>query len=179
MLFGVRLKYCLNFSRQPLQIASLISIFTVDENISIWKDGDSVLLRTSDCFWVIGWQNCAEKPLRIILYEAWGMGNPSGCTPKTRSLKWMTMSLLRTPGGSHSLVPRAHVVPSSKAPNWPCQSSTTVRDMWHPGPCRSLPLTGSPRDSQASSRKSSWRKSRLRNWSNLPFPHPRQGRPCA
>lgn len=35
MLFGVRLKYCLNFSRQPLQIASLISIFTVDENISI------------------------------------------------------------------------------------------------------------------------------------------------
>lgn len=161
MLFGVRLKYCLNCRRQLLQIASIISIFTLNENISIWKEGDSILLRISDCFWVCGWQNQAEKPLMIILYKAWRTRNGSCSTPKNGGLsEWEHHS--GEPWGPRFPVGRPMWDPHAE-PDWPMP--TTVRDMWYPGLCQSPSLTRSPRDLRASSWKLSWRKSRLGSWS--------------
>lgn len=131
MLFGVRLKYCLNCRRQPLQIASIISIFSVNENISIWKEGDSILLRISDCFWICGWQNQAEKPLTIILYKAWRTRSGGCSTPKNRG---------RNGWQHHSWDPGAHT------PWW-------KGAMWHPraepltGPCQQLLGTRGTQDS--------------------------------
>lgn len=56
-----------------MQIASMINIFTVDEDISIWKyrfiSAQNIRLLLS----LSGWQNWAENPLEIIFYEVWGI----------------------------------------------------------------------------------------------------------
>ena len=124
MLFGVEILFKLQ--ETALTIACIIRIFTVNENISVWKEGDWILLRISDCFWISGWQNLAEKPLTIILYTAWRTGNGSCSAPKNRSLNERQPHSWE-PWGPHSLGERAHVVPSRRAPNWPMSMGYVAR----------------------------------------------------